>query len=202
MTTTRVALVEAAAELLEEGGVAAVTLREVGRRAGVSHNAPYKHFTDKEDLLASVVARDLALRHAASQRSRGRKSAMEFLRHLLRGYIRHALAHPQLFKLTFGPWRTASEELGEAATASRGAFVQAVADAQHDGDLPAGDPERLTALITALAHGACDLALAGHLARGGKGRADPDDLVDDLLAHLAHLAPRSRSGGPARTSRS
>ena len=184
MTTTRAALVEAAADLIEEGGVAAVTLREVGRRAGVSHNAPYKHFADKEDLLASVVARDLALRHAASQRARSGKSPMELVRFLLRGYVRHALAHPELFKLTFGPWRTASAELSEAATASRGAFVQAVADAQAAGDLPAGDPDRLTALLSSLAHGASDLALSGHLSRDGKGRADPYDLVDDLLDYL------------------
>ena len=195
MTTTREALVEAAAELLEEGGVAAVTLREVGRRAGVSHNAPYKHFADKEDLLASVVARDLTLRHAAGQRSRAGLSSIDLVRHLLRGYVRHALAHPQLFKLTFGPWRTASAELSEAATTSRSAFVQAVADAQRDGDLPPGDPERLTALLSALAHGASDLALAGHLARDGKGRADPYDLVDDLLAHV-----RVRAERPSPTS--
>jgi hypothetical protein len=56
--------------------------------------------------------------------------------------------------------------------------------AQEDGDLPSGDPERLTALLLALAHGATDLALSGHLARDGKGHADPTDLVDDLFNHL------------------
>ena len=59
-----------------------------------------------------------------------------------------------------------------------------VATAQHDGDLPAGDPQRLTALLLALAHGAADHALSGHLAKGGKGNAAPSDLVDDLLMHL------------------
>ena len=46
--------------LLDEGGVDHVTLREVGRRAGVSHNAPYKHFESKEALLAAIAARELA----------------------------------------------------------------------------------------------------------------------------------------------
>src|SRR3954454_12005811 len=70
MTSTRDALVDAAAELLTAWGTAAVTLREVGRRAGVSHNAPYKHFADKEELLAAVGARDLARRGASSNPAR------------------------------------------------------------------------------------------------------------------------------------
>jgi AcrR family transcriptional regulator len=184
VTTTRDALVEAATALLEEGGVAAVTLREVGRRAGVSHNAPYKHFADKEDLLASVAARDLRHRQAALRRARSGQPAVEVVAQRLRGFVRHALDHPQLFRLTYGPWRTGSPELGAAAEASRSAFVELVTQAQDAGDLPAGDPERVTGLLMALARGASEMALSGHLSRDGKGHADPTDLVDDLLAYL------------------
>jgi AcrR family transcriptional regulator len=184
VTTTRDALVEAAAGLLEEGGVSAVTLREVGRRAGVSHNAPYKHFTDKEDLLAAVAARDLRRSSSSSRRARTNRTGLDVVTAMLRGYIRNALAHPELFKLTYGPWRVGSPELAAAADVARSSFVEAVTAAQDDGDLPRGDPERLTALLLALAHGASDLALAGHLAKDGKGHADPTDLVDDLLTHL------------------
>ena len=169
MATTREALVEAAADLLDEGGVAAVTLREVGRRAGVSHNAPYKHFADKEDLLAAVVARDLRRRQASSRRAQSNRASVDVVRTLLRGYIRHALAHPELFRLTYGPWREGLAELTAAATDARASFVAAVATAQDDGDLPSGDPERLAALLVALAHGASDLALSGHLAKEGRG---------------------------------
>jgi AcrR family transcriptional regulator len=182
--TTREALVQAAAELLEEGGVAAVTLREVGRRSGVSHNAPYKHFADKEELLAAVAARDLSRQYVSSRRIRGSRTAVETVKAALLGYVRHALAHPEIFKLTYGPWRNGSAELGTAADSARSALVTAVMAAQEDGDLPSGDPERLTALLLALAHGATDLALSGHLARDGKGHADPTDLVDDLFNHL------------------
>jgi hypothetical protein len=88
---------------------------------------------------------------------------------MLRSYARHARAHPQMFKLTYGPWRTGSVELTAAADAARASLVQAVTAAQDDRDLPAGDPERLTALLLAVAHGAADLAVSGHLARKGKG---------------------------------
>jgi hypothetical protein len=67
---------------------------------------------------------------------------------------------------------------------TRDALVGAAADLLDEGDLPPGDPDRLTALLVALAHGASDLALSGHLSKEGKGHADPTDLVDDLLVHL------------------
>jgi AcrR family transcriptional regulator len=184
VTTTRDALVEAAATLLEEGGIAAVTLREVGRRAGVSHNAPYKHFADKEDLLASVAARELRRRQATLRRARAGQPAVDVVGHRLRAFVHQALAHPELFRLTYGRWSKGSPELGAAAEAARSAFVELVIQAQGEGDLPAGDPERVTALLMAVARGACEMALSGHLARDGKGRANPTDLVDDLLAYL------------------
>ena len=89
-----------------------------------------------------------------------------------------------MFRLTYGPWRNGSAELAAAADDARASLVQSVAAAQADGELPPGDPERLTALLLALAHGAADLALSGHLARNGKGHADPADLIEDLFAQL------------------
>lgn len=191
--STRDALVAAAAELLDEGGPGAVTLREVGRRAGVSHNAPYKHFSDKEALLAAVAARELRARGAALAGTLTRPGTPAGLvRAAMHGYIAWALAHPLRFKLVYGRWTRGTDELAEAATATRTLLLDAVSAAQQAGDLPGDDPERLTSLLLALAHGAVDLALSGHLAREGKGRADPGDLVDDLLRHLAPAEPRAR----------
>jgi AcrR family transcriptional regulator len=180
--STRDRLIDAAAALLDEGGPAAVTLREVGRLAGVSHNAPYKHFADKEDLLAAVAARELARPRPGGPGGRG--SPGEDLRQMMHGYVDWAVRHPARFKLTFGSWSGDFAELAAAATAARSALVAAVAAAQASKDLPDGDPERLAALILAATHGAVDLALSGHLAKHGKGHADPEDLVDDLLTYL------------------
>jgi len=185
MTSTRDALVDAAADLLAAGGPAAVTLREVGRRAGVSHNAPYKHFADKEELLAAVAGRELTRRSGVSREGEDPAAALS---RRAKAYVRWAMAYPARFKLVFGAWTTASAELGEAASASRASFVETVRAAQAAGAAPPGDPERVTALVLALAHGAADLALGGHLSRDGKGHADPEDLVDDLMALLAQGA--------------
>ncbi len=52
----RRAIVKAALEILQETQSLEFSLRELARRAGVSHNAPYKHFADKRELLAAVSA--------------------------------------------------------------------------------------------------------------------------------------------------
>ena len=182
MDSTRDRLIDAATRLLDQGGPAAVTLREVGRLAGVSHNAPYKHFADKQDLLAAVAARELGRDDGGRPAS---APGADALRQMMHTYVRWAIRHPARFKLTFGSWSTDSAELAQAADAARAGLVAAVRTAQEAGDLPPEDPERVAALILAVAHGAADLEISGHLARSGKGHACAEDLVDDLLRHLA-----------------
>jgi AcrR family transcriptional regulator len=172
--STRDRLVDAATELLDEGGPAAVTLREVGRRAGVSHNAPYKHFADKEELLAAIAARELNVHDWDGQD----------LRRVMHAYVARALKHPARFKLTFGRWTKGSDELHAAAVNARGELLGTVERAQAAGDLPPGDVERVAALVQATAHGAIDLTLAEHLSPTGKGHATPADLIDDLFDAL------------------
>lgn len=184
MNRTREALIDVAARLLDEGGTDAVTLRQVGHGAGVSHNAPYKHFAGKEALLAAVAARELqGLRTAMERAAEGQRPG-DALRTVLVDYAAWALRYPARFKLVFGRWSIECDELAEAATAANAAFVDLVAASQRDGELPAGDAVRLAALIRALAHGAADLALAGHLAGERKGAVEPGELIEDLLGYL------------------
>jgi len=183
VVSTRDRLIDAATRLLDQGGPAAVTLREVGRLAGVSHNAPYKHFAGKQDLLAAVAAREL-FRQERPRRRRPDSKPGPDARQLMHEYVRWATRYPARFKLTFGSWSTGSDELADAASSARSVLVAAVERGQAAGDLPPGNPERLAALILAVAHGAVDLALNGHLSRTGKGHASPKDLVDDLFDQL------------------
>lgn len=100
-----------------------MSLREVARIAGVSHNAPYRHFTSREDLLAAVAAagfRDLErqLKSAAA-----RADAAQKLNSLGRAYLRFALGNRGLYTLMFGGEldKSSFEDLRDA---SKGAFVQ------------------------------------------------------------------------------
>ncbi|WP_265736834.1 TetR-like C-terminal domain-containing protein [Actinacidiphila yeochonensis] len=105
-----------------------------------------------------------------------------------RAYVSWALSHPARFKLVFGRWAGAAPELRSAAEAVRGEWLRVVTEAQRAGCLPAGDPARLAALVQATAHGAADLAYAGHLSEGSAVRTLPGHLVDELLDCLEEAA--------------
>ncbi|XVQ14283.1 TetR/AcrR family transcriptional regulator [Spirillospora sp. CA-255316] len=191
---TRDLLIAAAADLLDAGGPEAVTLREVGNRVGVSHNAPYKHFANKEALLAAVAAEELTrMGEALAALRKGDLPENEVLRAALREYVAWALAHPARFQLVFGVWSAPFEDLVAAVQSSRSTLLTIVEAAQRAGELPPGDTERMMSLLQAVIHGAIDLTVAGHLAIGGKGNADPDGLVDDLLHYLSASAAVVRS---------
>ena len=104
----REALVTTAADLARERGPDGVVLREVARRTGVSHNAAYRHFADRDQLLAEVAAAGMD-RLAAHMRTRtgevdGRDplaAARERLRATGRAYVEFALAEPGFFEVAF-----------------------------------------------------------------------------------------------------
>jgi AcrR family transcriptional regulator len=104
------AIVSAALEVLSETQSTEFSLRELARRAGVSHNAPYKHFADKRKLLAAVSAVGfelLAKRMAAAMR--GLSNPRARLSTLAREYVRHGVENPALYRLMFGGYLTDPE---------------------------------------------------------------------------------------------
>lgn len=109
----RRAIVEAAMEMLREGGGARITMREVARRAGVSHAAPYKHFPDKAALLAEVALigfgrlREVLLA-AAGEAGGDLRRALLTVAH---AYLGFAGANPALYRLMFGSEAGASPEI-------------------------------------------------------------------------------------------
>jgi AcrR family transcriptional regulator len=177
--TTTDRLLDAALSLLDSGGPRSVTMREVGRLAGVSHNAPYKHWSDKESLLEAVAARELgALQSAMRRRRRDTQPGHDALTATAQSYIQWAVRRPARFKLVFTRWATAEPVLMRAAHEARAAFQEPFleAEARELLTVPAG---RAAALVWAAAHGAADLELSGDL------RKEPGSLpARDLIAVL------------------
>ncbi len=156
----RPALITAARTLVEESGVGAVSLRETARRVGVSAPAIYRHFANKDSLLAAVAAegfRDLGAALAAASRSeRDPLSAMGM------AYVRFALSRRGVFRLMFGPELAKRANFPELTSAADQAFqwlkggVQARGRAAQDSHLAAIAP-------WALVHGLAQLFLDGVL---------------------------------------
>jgi AcrR family transcriptional regulator len=116
----RAELVRAAADLAREKGAGGVVLREVARRTGVSHNAAYRHFADRDQLLAEVattafgaLSAAMAQRVAALPDGDPRQRARARLREIGRAYVDYALAEPGLFAVAFAV-RGMDPEMAEA----------------------------------------------------------------------------------------
>lgn len=160
----RAALITEGLRLLAERDVDALSLREVARNVGVSATAVYRHFSDKEALMAALAHEGLrrlaAAQHAAADAAGGGKAGFAATG---RAYVRFALANPALFRLIFtapaGTAATGAEEEPEAM-----AFLRANAAAlvgRHGGGPRQAEIRAVQAW--ALVHGLAMLMLDGQI---------------------------------------
>lgn len=195
------ALVDAALALLEETQDWGFSLREVARRAGVSHNAPYKHFPEKRDLLAAVAARGfeaLAERMAAARG--GAEDARTRILVCCRAYAAHAIANPALYRLMFGAALT-TPEAGrspvekKAAAKAQAIFAETLAEAVKAGALPSSLAQESQAAAAALAawsllHGLTMLTIDDFVGPSSNIEALVDALLGALLSGIAASLPK------------
>ncbi|MCY1047384.1 TetR/AcrR family transcriptional regulator [Corallococcus sp. bb12-1] len=190
----RQALVDAAVALISEEGFGALTLREVARRAGVTHAAPYRHFTDKEALLEAVaiegfrtMAREMRERMATAP-----PGPLDQLSAAGVAYVLFAVRHPPHFRVMFGPhFRHPLKP--ESPPGEEDAFallVRGIASGQAAGLLRAGDPRALTLTAWSLVHGLASLFVDRQLDEAVKGLEAAEALAVVqtrlLISGLAH----------------
>ena len=181
------ALIEAGLELTRAGGPDALTIRAATRLAGVSPNAAYRHFADRDALLAAVslAIQDRMVAQMGSARPAAAPTGRELLRAVGLGYIRFALAEPGWFTVAFfaAPSETARAAPFLALQQALDAMVtggELSRDRRTDAEWP----------CWSAVHGFAGLALQGPL-RG----ADPATLerlaeraVDDIIAGATRSA--------------
>ncbi|WP_189225792.1 TetR/AcrR family transcriptional regulator [Saccharothrix coeruleofusca] len=176
---TRQALLRAAEDLLDRGGVEAVTLRAVGSGAGVSHSAAYRHFPDKDAMLAaiSIAAWEDLTQRIHDIAAHSVLSPAAALREAIGVLVTIARSRPNLYRLmlTRAPFGPAASEVGAR---SQDVFHTLVARV-----VPVDQARPFSGLLLAAAHGVADLELGGYL-DAGKYEADGDQLIDLLIRIL------------------
>ena len=162
----RQVLLNAAIGLIQESGPEGFTLREVARRAQVSHTAPYRHFRDKNDLLAAVAEQGfLNLSEAMAGAARHARNPLVRLHRLGLAYVISAVQRPAHFRVMFGV-RLHPEDHAAAWTAGTRAFqvlVDAISACQEANLVRQGDPVQLAHVAWSLVHGIAQLVIARRL---------------------------------------
>jgi len=194
----REALVAAARRLIAARGPAGFTLSEAARQAGVSAAAPYRHFADRDALLAELARRGFAefdRRLSAAWRGAGQDAGAAFLR-MGEAYLAFAREEPGYYAAMFAArpkgrrrQRAARSRQAASRQTSFAALERAVTQLAT-GDL---DPRQLAYLVWALSHGIATLAAAGQLPSTARFR--PEALLRDGVGAL--LAGAGCAPGPA-----
>jgi AcrR family transcriptional regulator len=170
-------------DLLAEEGADALSLRKVARRAGVSHNAPYQHFADKEALLAAIAEEGFHILGEAINASQA--TAAEPKTALMvagQAYVRFALDHPGHFQIMFSPLQHA--DYPDLARAARVTLNQLIAIVSAIGTN--GDAVRNAQAVWAMLHGLSSLLLARKIPPDLLAGQAPEALVAQQIDILWH----------------
>jgi len=200
----RRALLDAAWRLVAEKGLAALTLREVARAAGVSHAAPYHHFPTRTALLDALAEEgfaglDRAMAEAKAGPAAGGPAEVgqtprpvdgaDVMVRIGRAYVDFACAHPEQLQVMFRPRHHESEgppppALAEIGAQAYGHLADGVRVCQAQGLAPAGDPNELALSAWSLVHGFASLWGQGQLGALIPGPEQFARQRDQLLRNL------------------
>jgi AcrR family transcriptional regulator len=182
------ALVETAVQVIQDEGVQALTLRGVGARLGVSRTALYRHFDDKQALLARVAAEGFKRFHEALSAAKAAAAARRAdpLPAMAAAYMHFALSHPSHYQTMFSgvltDW-TRYPELVRHGEAAFNVLLDTIRSEQQRGRIGRGDPLDLAEITWALSHGLATLGMAGQLQRTPAQLEDLAVLGCSILEH-------------------
>lgn len=179
---TRRSLLDAARELLNEGGPHRVTLREVGARADVSRGAAYRHFADKESLLAAVGAEgwDRIADELTQLRTAPAGDGAALLQSALDALIAVGRDEPEVFRMMFTLPTQDPEIAIQAAGRAQNEFLRIV------GSVVGAEHAHLYgAMLLTSAHGIASMNASGHLSPQ-MWRTTPEKVVAALVGLVAN----------------
>ena len=196
----RRALLDEALATIRAEGVGALTLREIGARLGVSRTALYRHFADKQALLAAVATegfRTLRQQLLAAWEQGGRGPAA--FTSMGEIYVRFAVANPSHYRVMFGGFvdpKASEPDLAAEAAGAFQALVDALAALQRDRLVRGDDPEQMARFVWAVVHGIAMLGIDGRLREAG----GVEDLMRYALERLQTGVRRDTARRSARAS--
>jgi len=180
----RQVLLEEAADAIREDGVAGLSLRDLARRAGVSHGAPARHFSDKAALLTALATDALERFQAAllGGMAEAGESALDRHRAIGMGYVRFAVEFPAYFRLMTSRPYFFEPDAGFDAAYQRlfETIREATIAAQQEGWATDRDPDDLLIASWSVVHGFAMLWVEGAIA-DHFGSIDPEVAASAII---------------------
>jgi AcrR family transcriptional regulator len=180
-------LIDAALQLVEEGGAEALSVREAGRRAGVSPGAPFRHFSSRDALMSAVAEEAQRRFRAEIDATLADVAATDPLarfRCIGLAYLRWAMRNPAHFEvISSGRFF----DHGQAAGLSRdnneliGLTERTLAEAFAQGQLRVPDLKRVQIAGRALVYGFARMNIDGHFPRWGIADAQAERTAEAIL---------------------
>lgn len=160
-------LLKAANQTLQKDGIAGLSLRQLAKDTGVSHNAPYRHFKDKGALLMALAEYGFNELEAAMQAASNKHSALpDQLKAAGYAYITHATTHPELHNLMFGgiiPQNKKTESLQHAGQRAFECLENLIKNGQSQAIFKSDSTESLSLAAWSMVHGLSALMISGNL---------------------------------------
>ncbi|MGB0951901.1 MAG: TetR/AcrR family transcriptional regulator [Planctomycetota bacterium] len=178
----RQSLVDEAVRQLEASGVESLSLRKVAAGVGVSHTAPYRHFRNKDELLAAVAAEGFgALRICMEEAGSRETKAPARLIAIGVAYVTFAVQHPSHFRVMFRLHPEAPEELQRLGQAAFQVMVETIEAGIQANQFREASLETLGLAAWTMVHGQASLLLDGLL-------RDPQMQQENLCKHAEQQA--------------
>lgn len=185
------AVLDAAIAIIATDGPDALSMREVARRADISHQAPYHHFSDRAGILAAIS--EEGYRAFAVEFRATLESSTNPLADCLRTYVRFAMEHRGHFKVMFRSDICGVETHEHTRAAADGAFLALLDFAARVSPGTATGPDALTlpTILWSQAHGLATLLIDGPLARKLPPEVTVEALVDSVAAMISRMMDMS-----------
>jgi AcrR family transcriptional regulator len=194
----RRALVQAGLKMLEEGGVDGLSLRGAAELTGVSHAAPYRHFRDKDELVAAVAEAGFRLltSHMRDEVAGRGGDVLSRLRAAAEGYVAFAVAHPATFRTIFGGAVCGEGEqlppgLQQAGEEAYRVLRDLIVEGLERGRLRAAQPDDLALAAWSTVHGLGMLIIEGQIA-GARGNPTQRRALTDVVVRLLEVGIANR----------
>jgi AcrR family transcriptional regulator len=182
------ALLQAGEQLLAQKGLAAVSLRDVARTAGVSHTAPYRHFRSKADLLRALALSGFVRlnREFAEACCREKSGPERQLAEAAAVYVRFAMANPELFRLMFSgrDYAGDDDEYMAASQAVPACLQEIIRNGSAVGVFRDRDVSELALVAWIMMHGLVSLQMSGTTDALVTDRDLPERLARMVVQHV------------------